>query len=334
MKNQAQKIRLGIFLIVSSTILLIIIAFFTSREFFEKVDTYYVSYEGTSVGGLEVGSPVKYLGIKVGTITDIIIDPEDVNSIIVELALKPGIPVRTDTRADITTVGITGLKNIEIRGGSNEADALEPESFINPGSSITEEITGKAEIIAEKVEKVLNNLQLFTEPSNLNKFSDMVDRITALAENASLTLSKVDSIVNDNRNDIRRTVAGAREVSESLKRSSVLLQETSVHVNQVVKGDTMGDILTNLRDVSLKIKEARVGEMIENLALAASQTQQLLLKVDKDLNRNSEDFSESLSLLKIALENLAEASRKINDNPSILIRGTNLKNAPDQDLIK
>jgi phospholipid/cholesterol/gamma-HCH transport system substrate-binding protein len=162
----------------------------------------------------------------------------------------------------------------------------------------------------------------------------MVDRITTLAENASQTLSKIDSIVNDNRMDIRRTVTDAREVSENLKRSSLLLQETVVHVNQVVKGDTMEDILTNFKDVSAKIREAKVGAMIENIALAASQTQELLLKVDNDLNRSSRDFSESLSLLKIALENLAEASRKINDNPSILIRGTNLKNAPDQDLIK
>jgi phospholipid/cholesterol/gamma-HCH transport system substrate-binding protein len=332
MRHKAQKIRLGVFLIVSSFILLIIIAYFTSREFFEKEDTYYVTYEGMSVGGLEVGSPVKYLGIKVGTITDITIDPDDVNSVIIELALEPGTPIKSDAQANITTIGITGLKNIEIRGGSNNADALEPGSFIKPGSSITQEITGKAEIIAEKAEMVLNNLQIFTEPANLDKFTQMVENITKLAENASVTLSKVDSIVDDNRSDIRRTVTDAREVSETLKRSSESLQETVNYVNRVVKGDTLGDILVNFRDVSLKLREARVGEMIENIAGVASQTQDLLLKVDSDLNRSSQDFSESLRLLKITLENLAEASRKINDDPSILIRGTNPKNTPDQDL--
>jgi phospholipid/cholesterol/gamma-HCH transport system substrate-binding protein len=332
MRHKAQKIRLGVFLIVSSFILLLIIAYFTSREFFEKVDTYYVTYEGMSVGGLEIGSPVKYLGIKVGTITDITIDPDDVNSVIIELALEPGTPIKSDAQANITTIGITGLKNIEIRGGSNNADALEPGSFIKPGSSITQEITGKAEIIAEKAEKVLNNLQIFTEPANLDKFTHMIENITRLAENASVTLSKVDSIVDDNRSDIRRTVTDAREVSETLKRSSQSLQETVNYVNRVVKGDTLGDILVNFRDVSLKLREARVGEMIENIAGVASQTQDLLLKVDSDLNRSSQDFSESLRLLKITLENLAEASRKINDDPSILIRGTNPKNAPDRDL--
>jgi len=332
MKNQAQKIRLGIFLVVSLTILLIIIAFFTARELFKKEDTYFISYEGISVGGLEIGSPVKYLGIKVGSISNINIDPEDVNSVIVEIALKPGTPIKEDAEADIYSVGITGLKNIEIRGGSNEAKSLEPGSYIQPGSSITEDITGKAEIIAEKVEKVLNNLQDFTEPEKMNKIIQMAEKITLLANNANITLSKIDSVVTESQDDVRKTIADARQISSRLNASSLSLQETLNRINYLVKSDTVGDILGNLREVSLKLREAEVGTMIENIASVAGQTQELLLKIDNDLDRSSQDFSESLHLLKITLDNLSEASRKINNDPSILIRGSQQKNSPDQDL--
>ncbi|MFP4622443.1 MAG: ATP-binding cassette domain-containing protein [Bacteroidales bacterium] len=65
-----------------------------------------------------------------------------------------------NAQAEITSVGLTGLKAIEIRGGSNEAENLKPGSYIQAGSSITREITGKAETIAQKAEKVLNNLQM------------------------------------------------------------------------------------------------------------------------------------------------------------------------------
>ncbi|MBS3769064.1 MAG: MlaD family protein [Bacteroidales bacterium] len=75
MRNRSQKIRLGVFLFVSLAILLSVIGFLAAREFFEKEDIYYVSYEGVSVSGLEVGSPVKYMGINVGTIKHITIDP-------------------------------------------------------------------------------------------------------------------------------------------------------------------------------------------------------------------------------------------------------------------
>jgi phospholipid/cholesterol/gamma-HCH transport system substrate-binding protein len=334
MKNQAQKIRLGIFLVASSSVLLIIIAFFTAREVFKKEDVYFISYEGISVGGLEIGSPVKYLGIKVGSISRITIDPENVNSVIVEIALRPGTPIKEDAEADITSIGITGLKNIEIRGGTNEAESLEPGSFINPGSSITEEITGKAEIIAEKAEKVLNNLQLFTEPENLNKIIQMADKISLLADNANTTLLKIDSVVTDSQDDVRKIITDTRQISGRLIESSEALEETLDHIKYLIKSDTVGDILENFRNVSLKLREAEVGTMIENIANVANQTQELLLKIDNDLDRSSQDFSESLRLLKITLDNLAEASRKINNDPSILIRGTELKESPDKDLKK
>ncbi|MBS3808411.1 MAG: MCE family protein [Bacteroidales bacterium] len=332
MRNRAQKIRLGVFLFISLVILLSVIGFLTAREYFEKEDIYYVSYEDISVSGLEVGSPVKYMGIKVGTIQDITIDPDNVSKIIVELALKPDTPIKEDAHADITSIGITGLKAIEISGGTNEAEPLEPGSYIPAGSSITQEITGKAEIIAQKAEKVLNNLQLFTQPDNLDKITGMVDKITMLAEQTNQTVIKIDTIVEENRADIRESIAPMKEVSQRLEESSKLLETTMKTIYLKVESDTIDQIMTNFRDVSMKLKETNIKSLIENIAIIADQTQKLLIRVDNDLDRSSQDFSESLHLLRLTLENLNEASRKINNDPSILLRGMETKNPPDQNL--
>ncbi len=332
MRNRSQKVRLGIFLFVSLAILLSVIGYFTAREFFEKEDVYYVSYEGVSVSGLEVGSPVKYMGIKVGSIQDITIDPQNVNKVIVELALRPETPIKEDAHADITSMGITGLKAIEISGGTNEAKSLEPGSFIQPGSSITQEITGKAEIIAQKAEKVLNNLQSFTQPEKMNKITELVDKITLLAEQSNQTVVKIDTIVTENRQDIREAIAPMKEISERLDASSRLLEATMKTVHLKVHSDTIDQILTNVRDVSLELKKADIRSLIANVTKATDQTRQLLLKIDSDLNRSSRDFSESLHLLKLTLENLNDASMKINNNPSVLIRGMETKNPPDENL--
>ena len=119
MKTRTQKIRLGIFIFISGALLVFLILYFAANKLFEKSDIYYVSYHDVSVSGLEVGSPVNYLGIKIGTISNIFIDPQDINSIIVELSLQPGTPIKKDAYADIVSLGITGLKTIQIRGGSN-----------------------------------------------------------------------------------------------------------------------------------------------------------------------------------------------------------------------
>lgn len=322
MKNRSQKIRLGVFLTVIIAALIFVIAFLTAREFFEKEDVYYVVYEGVSVRGLEVGSSVKYMGINVGSIDDITIDPDNVSKVIIALSLKAETPIKENAQADITSIGITGLKAIEISGGSNTARSLKPGDFIKAGTSFSSDITGRAEIIAQKVEQVLNNLLLFTQPQNLNK-------ITELAGQATQTIQTIDSVITENRSDIRNTVAPLKEVSNRLNRSSLLMLSSMEAIHQRAQSDTIDEILANIHAVTVKLNETNIKLLIENVATIAEHTEDLLLKIDNDLDRGSQDFSESLRLLRMTLENLNAASEKINNDPSILLRGVNDKRAPD-----
>lgn len=334
MKNQSRKIRLGIFVIISSALLLFLVIYFTAKELFEKTDTYYVSYQDESVSGMEVGSPVKYLGINVGTISDIQIDPDDITSIVVELSLDHGTPIKEDTKADITSLGITGQKAIEIRGGTNEADVLKPGSYIKPGSSLSSEISGKAEVIAEKVENVLNNLQVFTHPDTLDKITQMLDNFSRLANNADHTILKLDTIISQNENDFRSTMVKANKISESLLASSQNIETTVQQIEDLAGSDSIQDIIGNTREVTQTLKETNFSQLIEDLANTAQRTQELLIKVDDDINKSGQSIVESQRLLRTTLRNLEEASRKINNNPSVLIRKTKVKNLPDEKLKK
>jgi phospholipid/cholesterol/gamma-HCH transport system substrate-binding protein len=331
-KTRAQNIRLGIFITISLAILLGLVGFFTSREFFEKTDTYYVQFHDVSVGGLEVGSPVKYMGIKVGSITDITIDPENVQNIIITLELEPDTPIRKDARADINTLGITGLKTIEIRAGSNDAVTLEVGGYIQPGSSITEEITGKAEIIAQKAESVLNNLQKFTRPENLDKITILAEEMTDLTRRTKKTVNNIDSLVMENRSAIQLAIKDVTATSSNLKQTSVLMNETLQRINLLVTSDSVSEILINTREVSQSLKEAEIAKMVQNISEAANQADELLIRINRDFDLNSDEITQNLRLLRETLENLNNASRKINQDPSILFRGVNDKRAPDSEL--
>ncbi len=332
MKARTQKVRLGIFIFVSSLLLLILIGFFTARRLFEKTDTYYVAYRDVSVSGLEVGSSVRYLGIKVGSISRIYIDPEDINRIIVKLSLKHGTPVKADATADIVARGITGLKTIEIRGGTNEAPFLEEEQFINQGKSLVDDISGQAEAIAFKVEEVLNNLMDFTSPESMGKVSNAVDMIAQLSIDANKTFNLITEVVEENRDELRQSVASSTSLTSRLDSTSIQLLGASTQFNTMMQSDTLGEILGNLRDISITLRETNLTELIENLASTAAQTQQLLIKLDSDLDRGSKDLGDNLLLLRNTLENLEETSRKINTDPSILIRGQRARDIPDRRL--
>ncbi|RMD86265.1 MAG: MCE family protein [Calditrichaeota bacterium] len=323
MPTRAQKIRLGIFVVFSVAALIILVAFFTSEKFLQKKDTYYIAYKDISVSGLEEGSPVKYLGVKVGTVKDIRIDPEDVSRVIVKVELKAGTPIKKDAHADIVAMGITGLKMIEIRGASKEAPLLEKGSYIPAGSSISEQITGKAEIIAEKAERVLNNLQKLTTPENLQK-------IIKMSENAASAFEKLDSILGENRNDLREAITSTQSIAARLDTTAQIFYESAQKIRSIVYGDTLKQILSSTREISQKLKEADLGNLIKELGTVADQTNQLLIQVNRNLDRGSIDILHTLRELRSTIENLHEISRAIRDDPSILVRGTELKDTPDR----
>ena len=118
MRHRAQRFRLGLFVLVSGALFVTLVGYFTTRRFLQETDPYYIAYQGVSVSGLQEGSSVKYLGIKVGIIESIRIDPKDIRRVIVKVALEPNTPIKADVHADIAAVGITGLKTIEIRAAA------------------------------------------------------------------------------------------------------------------------------------------------------------------------------------------------------------------------
>jgi phospholipid/cholesterol/gamma-HCH transport system substrate-binding protein len=281
---------------------------------------------------MEVGSPVKYLGINVGTISDIRINPQDITSIIVELSLKPGTPIKKDAKADIVSLGITGMKAIEIRGGTNEADLLKPGSYLQAGSSLASEITGKAEIIAEKAEHVLNNLQVFTHPDTLAKITAALRKFSKMTDDADRAILRIDDIIAQNRENIDSTIQNANKISASILETTSTLEKTMTRIDQLVQSDSIGDIIGNAREISQKLKETNITQLIDDLAAVVKQTKDLLIKVDDDINKGSKGLIETQDMLRSILRNLEEASRKINNNPSVLIRKSKVKNLPDEKL--
>jgi hypothetical protein len=100
----------------------------------------------------------------------------------------------------------------------------------------------------------------------------------------------------------------------------------------VIKGDTIQRILGNAHIISQQLKETDLKALIQNLAAMAEQTRLLLYKIDEELELNSQEFNESVQLLKVTLSNLEQTSNKISSDPSILVRGLGDKNIPDRRL--
>jgi phospholipid/cholesterol/gamma-HCH transport system substrate-binding protein len=178
MITRAQKVRLGLFMTISTVLLVGTMVVLAGLELGRQRDTYTVRYT-TSMSGLEPGSSVKYNGVRVGSVDALRINREDVAEVIVTLSLEHGTPVKKDTKAVVNMAGITGLKFIELSGGTSGSGFVEPGGEILGGESTLDKLTGRAEAIAEKAELLLNQLNKAVSDENRERVLRWSTRWTA-----------------------------------------------------------------------------------------------------------------------------------------------------------
>jgi len=299
--TRAQRVRLGVFLLVSSSVLLTIIIIITGAKFLEKRDYYLVHYKDVSVSGIEIGAQVKYHGVRVGRVDKIYIDPEQIETIVLVLSLEHGTPVKTDVKAVLSSISLTGIKIIELTGGSSDAPLLEPDSDIPAGESSMQMITGKAEIVAEKLELVLNNLAVMTGSDNQERLFRMID-------NTAAVLADVHVILDDNRDRISRTAENLEIASDEIRKLS--------------ESEAFGRILAHLDTTTSEIQSAELGKAIEELRDALSQARSTFTHLDLTLLKGRHDILTSLEIMRETLDSFNEFARIISEDPSLLLRGT------------
>jgi len=327
MVTRSQKIRLGIFVVVSLSALLITIAVILAPKLFEKRDVYYIGYENISLTGLQRGGPVKYHGLTVGSVSDIRIDKEDISRVIVEVSLSHGTPIKQNTRADIELLGITGIKVIELRGGTHEAPYLKPGGSIEPGKSITELITGQAEGMLEKAELTLYNISQMTTPENRQKLMGLID-------NTSLAMAQFNDILRKNNQALSQSIHSMAEITSDLQELVVGASQTMRHVAAISGSDTLRRVVTNLADITESLRRAELTRLVHEMNETLAHTGLVLQEIDATISKNRSDVGYAVQSMKESVEYLNQFSRMITEDPSVLIRGAEPKNAPDFKLEK
>lgn len=148
---------------------------------------YRVTFERTA-GGLLVGSPVQFNGIKVGEVSALSLDQHDPRRVEAVIAVDAATPVRQDTAVTIEAQGLTGSPALALTGGDPAAAALAAGAPLaaarGAGLSINQsarEVLARIDGIlsdnAEPLHKLIADLQTFS--SALSRNSERVDTILA-----------------------------------------------------------------------------------------------------------------------------------------------------------
>lgn len=316
MATKAQKVRLSIFLIVSSTMLLVFFIILVGNRLLKRMDWYYIEYKDISVTGLEPGAAVKYHGVQVGRVNTLSV--KDAATVLVEIEVKRGTPIRKDTEAIMQLVGITGLKFVELTGGSMESEQLPVGGTIVAGESIFETISGRAEIMIIKLEQVLNNLNVMLSPQTTESIQKALTSINELT-------GQVNAILSDNRDNFSSAVVRLDTLMERLTVIAENVNDSAVAVNNIVESKEINIALTNVASITTRIKSQidslKMAETMTDFRKFVNNSNEMVVHTDLIVQRSRDDILRSMSNLEEALDNLREATDAIRENPSILLRG-------------
>lgn len=327
MITKAQKIRLGVFVTVAVIALLSVIGVLLVPKLLETRDVYYIGFRDTSVTGLLEGGTVKYHGLTVGFVSHISIDPKDIRRVIVEVSLDHGTPIKEDTQAEMALLGITGLKLIELSGGSNESKPLKTGSIIEAGVSITDRLTDSAEAIAIKAQRVMDNLSLLTDTDNRL-------RIIELLENTNKTMNELHSALTRNRSLIDTTMANAQAISTDARAISRMTKNTMSKVESVAESDSLRLIMHNLVEITDSIKKADLVALMQELNTTLERSNRMIRDMEASFTKSRADILSTIESFKETSDYLNQFTRMLSEDPSVLVRGAKPKDAPDDKLGK
>ncbi len=308
MMTHEQKTRLGIFLLVATIIFLAALGFFLVPKLLEQGDTYYINFRNTSVYGLDVASIVTYQGMDIGKVTRMEVNPKVLDSVLVYIKIRKGFPIKKDTTAVLMYAGITGLKFVDLRNGTPDAEPVRPGGEIQTAAGI-EEIAGN----------IVNNVQ-----TAINRFNSLLsdqnrEQITRFLESLDKSAQSVAAILQGKRGQIERSLDNAEKVTTDLAAAAANLRQVSTDVQALVQR-VRPSVEAAADNAARLLSDDRAGRTVQDLNALIAKGVDTLKGIDKLVQTNDSQLAQALTELRQSMENLTQFTRELLEDPTILIR--------------
>jgi len=291
MSKQANKTVIGIFVVGAIALVVIAIVVLGSGKFFKKTLKAVCYFEG-SVGGLNIGAPVVFRGVRIGSVTDVILRIDSTKLIFT-------IPVYIEIEPD--KFSVIGVRPKQL--GQNL------KTFIDRGLRATLEtqslVTGQMQVgldyYPDKPAKFAEFRQdtttpeIPTIPTPMQELAKKIQKlpIDEIFEKLSSTLSKIDNLV------------GSPEIVEAIRSVNLALGDVRKLVQNVDNrvGPLASSIEGTVNDYGKLARNA--SDKIDTVSLGLSDT---IKEIQKAVSGIEKTLGEAQSTLAQAKQTLAEDS--------------------------
>jgi phospholipid/cholesterol/gamma-HCH transport system substrate-binding protein len=295
------------YVVVGAFVLLVIgmavsfVYWYTDQKDKRSYQRYEIYYDGT-VSGLTAGSPVRYLGVDVGKVARLMLDPKNRKRVEVVADIEESAPIDTRTLALLSLQGVTGLLFIDL-----EED---PKATSNGPLPMGEHYP-----------------VIRSAPSDLDVF---LRSLPALANHATDLVDHMDQVFSEgNVKNFKALLANARVASD---KAPLLVHEIEDLVanlrhtsDQVDTAADDFDRVTN--DADIKTSLANIRHISDSLANATDRLNEFVTQNEPALSRfTGQGLPELERLLhesRAAVRDIRDLSRSLQQNPGELLYESN-----------
>jgi phospholipid/cholesterol/gamma-HCH transport system substrate-binding protein len=299
MERSANYAAVGAFVLVVTLVAALFVYWYTDTRERRHYNRYEVYFDGT-VSGLERGSPVRYLGVGVGRVVDLRIDPRDSSRVMVIADIDASTPISDMTIAELSLQGVTGLLYIDLlRQRSDRPRPPLVPSFEYPviragPSRLQAFLQSLPDLVAASGELVQRADRLLSD-DNVSAFSSALGNINRASLGLPQTLHDLNGLLGELRGATEQVGASAR--------------------------DLRGVINTAAPDVEAAIQRLR--SVADNLASATDLVNRIIADNRQDIRSFARDGLPELERFlregRAAAEEIRALSSTLRDNPSRLI---------------
>ena len=176
-----------------------------------------------SVAGLNLDAPVKYLGVDVGKVSGIAIDPQNSEQVRLNFLIARGTPIKEDSVAVLKTQGLTGIAYIELSGGSAAspplvagADGAAPTIPFKP--SLSARLENVLSNVLGNIDRVSNNLNAVFDTENRAALKSVLADTAAVAHALAAQQANIGAAVADAARTARLAARAGERLTPTLDR--------------------------------------------------------------------------------------------------------------------
>ena len=287
MDTKINFFKIGLF-VIALVVSLLVLVFWLGKFGFEKkkFDEYQIYFQ-ESVSGLNIGSSIKYKGFEVGNVGEIKLNPNNSEEIQVDIVIKKGTPIKEDNYAVLGNLGITGLKYIELKGGSNNSKLLqEDENGFRIIKSKTSDLTTLVDSttdLTNELTLVLAQMKKLLADENIKTISQILDK----TQNSMSNMEQFSSYLVNNEKKIDELIKNINLLTKNGNKSFDSINDSANSFKELTS-EVLAEIKKGKFDINDMSKESfsKLNSVLNNLDSTLLQTQTLI----DNLNQSPSDI--------------------------------------------